>query len=277
MLPSRVKQFITSPVDASQLPCISEYDVYLKIKKAKKSKSSVGCDTNAKIVKTFSCEISTPISKIFNLMTKTQNFPRHWKMENGLPIQKIDSPESESDLRVISKTPFFCKIYEAFVFDWLSVVIKPHLDTDQFGMKGLSITHYLINFLHFIHSNLDKNVPNAIIAAYIDISKAFNRVDHSLLLQDLFDMQCPNWLLKIIASFLSDRILILEHNGHISSPRKLNGGTPAGSLLGGVLFIVKFNGVLLRPGIPRPIMGSEWIKVKFFDDAGLAVSVDTNY
>ena len=65
-------------------------------------------------------------------------------------------------------------------------------------------------------------------------------------------MHCPNWLLKIIISFLSNRTLVLHYGGQMSKSKNLPGGSPAGSLLGGIIFIVKFNGVLLRPAIPRP-------------------------
>ena len=156
-------------------------------------------------------------------------------------------PTSEDDLRIISKTPFLSKLYEAFAAEWLLEVIKPYLDPAQCGLKGLSITHYLIRFTHFIHETLDKKTPHAVIASYIDLSKAFNRVDHSLLIQDLFDMHCPSWLLSIIVSYLSNRVLILKYRGENSSPKMLPGGSPQGTLLGGLMFILKFNGALMRP------------------------------
>ena len=87
-------------------------------------------------------------------------------------------------------------------------VIKPHLDPDQFGMKGSSITHCLIKFLHFIHGSLDDNTQTAVIAAFFDMSKAYNHVDHNLLVQDLADMKCPGWLMIIMIAFLEDRFLI---------------------------------------------------------------------
>ena len=58
-----------------------------------------------------------------------------------------------------------------------------------FGMKGLSITHFLMQLLHLIHGSLDEATPTAVIAAFIDMSKAYNRVDHNLLIQDLADMK----------------------------------------------------------------------------------------
>ena len=105
-------------------------------------------------------------------------------------------------------------------------MVSPFLDPDQFGMKGMSITHCLINFLDFIQGTLDKNVPNAVIATFIDMSKAYNRVDHSILVQDLADMHCPGWLLRIVVSFLENRIMIFSYKGNITTPRQLPGGAP---------------------------------------------------
>ena len=143
-------------------------------------------------------------------------------------------------------------------------------------MKGQSISHYLIKFIHFIQSSLDETSHTAVIAAFIDMSKAFNRVDHSILVQDLYDMHCPAWLLRIFISFLTNRTLIFQYKGNNAEPRNLPGGTPAGSLLGCIFFIIKFNGALLRPPIERLHINPspKYTKAKYMDDASAAVTID---
>ena len=171
------------------------------------------------------------------------------------------------------------KVYESFIAGWLLPIIQPFLDPGQCGgLKGLSVTHYLIKLLEFVHSTWDKRQPHAVLAACVDLSKAFNRVDHSLVIQDLHDMHTPPWLLKIIISYLSNRSMILSYNGESSSRKMLPGGGPQGANLGGIIFIVKYNGVFLRPPVPRNIIGpvtkSKSKTVKFVDDGSVAVSVD---
>ena len=100
-------------------------------------------------------------------------------------------------------------------------------------MKGLSITHYLVKLLHFIHTVWDRRQPHAVLAACIDLSKAFNRIDHSLVIQDLYDMHTPSWLLKIIASYLTHRSMILQYRGEYSNKKLLPEGGPQGAYLGG--------------------------------------------
>ena len=138
-------------------------------------------------------------------------------------------------------------------------------------MKGSSIVHYLIKFLHFIHSSLDLNQPHAVLAALVDLSKAFNRVSHLHVMQDLYDMHAPGWILAILLSYLSGRSMTMTFGKSTSSPRWLPGSTPQGAFLGGLLFIVKYNGACLRPVIPRP---NHCLSVKYVDDHTCAVKIN---
>ena len=149
------------------------------------------------------------------------------------------------------------------------------IDPGQYGMKGSSIVHYLIKFLHFIHSSLDLKQPHAVLTALIDLSKAFNRVSHMHVIQDLHDMHAPGWILAILFSYLSGRSMTMTYGKATSAPRWLPGSTPQGALLGGLIFIVKYNGASLRPAIPRPTLSpSQPLSVKFVDDHSCAVKVD---
>ena len=121
-------------------------------------------------------------------------------------------------------------------------------------MKGFSITHYLIKLLQFVHATLDLRAPHSVLAACIDLSKAFNRVDHTLVIQDLYDMHTQAWLLKILISYLSDRSMYLSYNGAQSSLKMLPGGGPQVAYLGGLIFIIKYNGAFLRQDIYKALV-----------------------
>ena len=169
-------------------------------------------------------------------------------------------------------------MYESFLAEWLLATVEPYLGPGQYGLRGSSITHYLIQLLHFVFSTLDMRQPHAVLAAFIDLSKAFNRVDHTLLIHDLFDMHTPAWLLRIIFSYLSGRSMFLSYKGAQSKQRQLPGGGPQGAFLGGIIFMLKFNGAFLRPPIPKAIKGpvheSKSKKVKYVDDGTVAVGVN---
>ena len=198
-----------------------------------------------------------------------------WVKESQVTIPKVFPHNSEDDLRPLSKTFFFSKVYEAFLFDWLLPFILPYMDQGQYGMKGSSIVHYLIRFLHYIHSSLDLNQPHAVLAVLIDLNKAFNRVSHLHVIQDLHDMHAPRWLLATLCSYLSCRSMTMAYGKASSSPRNLPDSSPQGALLGGILFIVKYNGVCLRPSIPRLFVSPKpLLSVKFVDDRSCAVKID---
>ena len=222
-LPPNIR-YLLNNCDVSLAPTISVHDVLQRIKKAKKPTSIVPGDLPRKLVRLYAPLLANPIATIFNAITKTAQFPTTWKVEYQIAIPKLYPPENEDDLRNLAKTNFFSKVYESFIAYWLLPIITPYLDPGQCGLKGFSITHYLIKLLHFIQSTLDMKKPQAVLAACIDLSKAFNRIDHSLLIQDLYDMRTPGWLLKIVISYLSDRSMYITYNNSKSSQKKLPGG-----------------------------------------------------
>ena len=109
----------------------------------------------------------------------------------------------------------------------------------------------LVRLLHFIHARINRSTPHAVVLALVDLSKAFNRVDHCLVIEDIHDMKVPAWLLKILISYLTHRTMVVKFKGATSSIRSLPGSCPQGVFLGCFFFMIKVNGALLRPDIPR--------------------------
>ena len=131
---------------------------------------------------------------------------------------------------------------ESFLIDWLIEYVGDKLDWGQYGgLKGNSITHYLIEFTNFVLYNQDLSNPRAVLAMMIDFSKAFNRQNHNKLIKILSDMGVPSWLLKIVMAFLSERELILRYKGKSSGRKSLPGGSPQGTRLGMFLFLILIN------------------------------------
>ena len=202
-------------------------------------------------MKEFCCELTKPITIIYNSILKSLEYPRQWVKEYQVPIPKVHPNASIDDLRNISKTSFISKVFESLLADWLLPIVKPYIDPFLFGVKGASTSHYLIKLLQFIHENLDLQEPHAVVLALVDLNKAFNRVSHLLVIEDLHDMHVPSWLLHILISYLTNRSMTLSYHGSTSSFCSLPGSSPQGAFLGIFLFITKFNGVSLRPSIPR--------------------------
>ena len=241
---------------SSSKPVLEEYQVYNMLKHIKMPSCSVPGDVPRKLMKEFTVDFVSPICKIYNNITQSAEYPRQWVKEYATIIPKCYEtvPESESDLRNLGITSFLSKGYESFLCDWLWPYIEPHLDPGQWGgRKHRSTTHYMIKLCDFIHVNLDKSTPHAVAAGLIDLSRAYNRISHQQVMEDFHAMHVPGFLQAILVSYLTSRKLIVRHNGAISSPRTLNSGATQGARAGNIIFLVKFNGALLRPLIPRPI------------------------
>ena len=192
-------------------------------------------------------------------------------VEYQTPIPKLNPPSTADDLRNISSTSFYSKQYESFLGEWLFPFVEPFLDPGQCGgLKGSSISHYLVKLLHFIHSYLDKKEPHAVLLALVDLEKAFNRVSHRRVVEDLADMHVPGWLLSILVSYLTERSMFLKFDGAYSTRKLLPGSSPQGAFLGILLFLIIFNGALLRPGIPR----IDSLSLKYIDDLSLLQAIN---
>ena len=246
--------------------------------------------------KEFLPELAKPASFIFNCITKSGTYPRQWKTEYVTPIPKINPPETEDDLRNISLTADLSKDYENFLSEWLMPYIKRRVDPGQFGgLSGHSTTHYLISLYNFILKHTDTaSIPKAVMVALIDFSKAFNRINHAKVIVRLSDWGVPGWLLRILISYLTGRNMILRHNGAASSKHLMPGGSPQGTLLGVLLYLVYVSDIgmdppqptIAVPGVvdlpsvefpPPPATSELELRLKFVDDLSMAecVRLDT--
>ena len=251
---------------------------------AKKTSSGVPNDLPKLITQEFGPELAVPISRIITNIARTGEWPSQWKLEYVTPIGKVPIPESEDDLRPISLTSFFSKVTEHFVVMWLMDYIKDKIDFRQYGgLKGNSITHYLIKFIYLILSCQDSTDQTAILAIMVDFSKAFNRQNHNLLITKLSDMGVPSWLLKIVIAFLTDRRMLVRYRGKESGIKYLPGGGPQGTMLGLLLFIILINdpgfeGQVNNAGdiitSKRNMKKVNEIHLKYVDDLTLAEAIN---
>ena len=280
-----MKVKIDEPINPADLPVISDYEVYENIRRSKKPRSSVPGDLPRRIVQEFGPELATPAGKIFRNIVKTGHWPKQWRLEYGTPLQKQTNPVSEDHLRIISLTNYLSKQMEQFVIDWLLQCVGSQLDWGQYGgIKGSSISHYLIDFVNFILYNQDLKIPHAVLAVMIDFAKAFNRINHNIIITILSDMGVPGWLLRIIIGFLTERELIVRYKGGCSSRKSLPGGGPQGTRLGLFLFLILINaagygqleknmGQLITQKLNKrsPISN---IHMKYVDDLSMAQSLN---
>ena len=131
---------------------------------------------------------------------------------------------------------------EKFLLKWIWPYVSKKLDRDQFGgMSDNSVAHYLIEVANAILYNLDLQTPLTCIMTMIDFSKGFNRIDHVVLVKEMFDLGVPGWILRILVSYLKDRKLIIRFKDGLSEAAELPGGVGQGTLMGMWFFLFQIN------------------------------------
>ena len=125
-------------------------------------------------------------------------------------------------------------------------------------VKGSSTVHALVELLHFCYHATD-SCRNFAWILLLDYTKAFDLINHHILMDKLKQMEVPEFLLKWIAAFLTQHKQQVHIGNTFSSWRLLKGGVPQGTKLGPVLFILMIND--LKP--------STCLTSKYVDDTTL--------
>ena len=288
----------------SDVNCFPEEHEVYKVLKTTKKTSSVPFDLPIPFVKEFLPELSNPIHDIFCKSIASGTFPTRWKTEYVSPLPKVLPPATYEDLRNISLTEFLSKSFERFLLHGTASVkgllhyILVFFDPNQFAVPGASCSHALIKLIDFILKNTDNpNKPKAVINLLADWSKAFNKCNHNIIIRILITMNVPMWLIRIIISYLENRKMILRFRGCSSAPKDMPGGTPQGTLLGVILYILYINPVGfpaevtnqvsdvvhrywdILDNIPSTVQHDEKLpdslqSIKFMDDATIQESID---
>jgi len=165
--------------------------------------------------------------------------PDIWKKGNWCPVFKHSDPHSKSNYRPIALLPCMSKVLEKIIFNNMySFFMDNNLLTEKnSGFKLLdSTTNQLIHIVNKIYKSLEDGKDVCMV--FLDVSKAFDRVDHHALLLKLQQVGICGNLLKWIESYLTDRSQRVIINGTCSDWIKINAGVPQGSILGPLLFLV---------------------------------------
>ena len=173
--PPWIKQKLCNGKTDLTKPVLEDWEVYEKLVRSKKPNSLIPGDLPVRLIKEFTPELSLPVAKIYNRITHTAEYPRQWVVEYQIAIPMVSPPLSEDDTRNIASTAYLSKQYESFIGDWVFPYIEPYIDPGQcVGLKGSSISHYLVKLLHFVHGYLDLTQPHTVLMALVDLEKAFN-------------------------------------------------------------------------------------------------------
>ena len=216
------------------LPLLSPANVQQMLLKAKKPSSMVPGDIFPALINRCSGLLAWPLSAIYNNIILSYRWPTHWKREYVTLIPKKSKPAGFPDLRNISCTNFFSKVFEKYVQTCLKEEIQ--MKSNQYGgVKGCSTTHMIIDILQEVCENAE-DYRSATVLCAIDYAKAFNRMSFQHCLDAFRKKNASTPVLRLIATFLTNRTMTVRVGQSWSEPLPVNGGCPQGSVLGVDLF-----------------------------------------
>ena len=221
------------------------------------------------VVKMSNQAVAQCLSIIFNRCLKDSCFPNAFKNTKVIPLHKGDSVLSVSNYRPISLLPIFSKIFERLIYNQLIDYIDENkiLDELQFGFqKNKSTEHAISAIITKITRASARNFSSYCI--FLDFAKAFDTVNHSILIDKLKYYGVSDNTLDLFRSYLSNREQVVEVNGVCSDWGTIKHGVPQGSILGPLLFLLYINDISKSSKILQFFL--------FADDTTVFYSADPN-
>ena len=207
--------------------------------------NSPGTDgLSPQIIKANAPLLAHQLAHVYNLSFSQGIFPKLLKNAIIIPIFKGSSYTDPSNYRPISVLTIFSKLLEKLFYSRLIAFVDRHniLHSNQFGFRkhkstNTAIASVLSNLLYSYTSN------KKTVLALLDLKKAFDFINHDLLLMKLKHYGVRGTPLQWLTSYLANRTQKVKANNMYSDVKLISAGVPQGSILDPLLFIIFVNDV----------------------------------
>ena len=215
----------------------------LKLLTELNSQKATGLDgLPAKFLKDGASTIAKPLTHIINMSITSGQFPKELKCAKIVPIYKKKLKTDPGNYRPVSILSIISKIFEKVVCEQLSEYLECNnlmYDLQSGFRQNFSTDSCLIHLSDYILNNQDKGEYTGMVV--IDLQKAFDTVNHKILLSKLQALGLDQVAIKWFASYLEDRQQIVQIGDTHSDSCSIKCGVPQGSILGPLLFLIYVN------------------------------------
>lgn len=219
----------------------------LKVIDSLKSKTSSGYDLiSTKLLKQIKTVIAQPLTFIFNQSLNSGFFPDHMKIAKVSPLYKKGNSSLLDNYRPISLLPSCSKVFEKILHTQLMdyFITNNLFFGNQYGFRPkhsteLATLELTDRLLHF----MDKKSPDTPFCIYMDLSKAFDVLDHSILMDKLNFYGLDQLAISLLSNYLTNRKQFVVYDNIHSDQQIIRTGVPQGSILGPLLFLIFINDI----------------------------------
>jgi hypothetical protein len=276
------KDYLTNPVETVFEFKNTNGDEVVKIIDKLKPKTSCGVDgLSNKILKEVKNEIAPCLAKIINQSIINKTFPDKLKIAKVVPIFKNNEPTLFCNYRPVPVLPSISKIFERILHSQLqNYFIESRLFYEsQYGFRPSHSTELAaLELLDQIISKMDDNeVP---LNIYLDLSKAFDTLDHEILLAKLDYYGIRGDAFLLMQNYLTNRKQYVCFNDANSQYSNINTGVPQGSILGPLLFLIYVNDINLASSCFHPVIYADdttlSTTINYFNEDGIFTNIEDN-
>ena len=196
-----------------------------------KSKKCAIDEVPSYLIKKCAYILAPVLSYLFNLSMTIGEFPKSFKVGKITPIHKSGSKKDVKNYRPISSLPFFSKVFERIIHDRFFKFLQKFnlIFAHQYGfIKKRSTIDAILNFCDHCYSSFESK--NYLMSVFLDLSKAFDTIDHDILCKKLEYYGLRGIINDWFRSYLSTRSQFVRIDGSQSNPTPVSYGVPQGSI-----------------------------------------------